>query len=345
MRSVISTLVLAALAAATPKPHCFPYGTATLPKDLSKPHVPLKDWWCPQSMAYGFQGFSYPMEYYDCSAPQNGFEYMRDDFARMKRDFGASIVRMYYPVCTNESVFENAIRAGVANDMAVIFQVWTNFGDGNEEWQQSQQAIYNVLSSETFGPLAPYVVHSADFGSEPVGDGMDGGGDQFLTDLGQFRAVMNAHGIHAGISEDWDRPGIMSGDHGVGLGPIGARVRANSDHCHAHIMPYYLSSNPTVAQAWPYIRQQIAWLARNVQLPTMITETQWAWAPHPYHGGATDVGLAQYTEYWKKFDEECKFFKLNNVGWFLHTWLGEATFDMVYDNGSYVIPHWRPRKC
>ncbi|KAM7194948.1 glycoside hydrolase family 17 protein [Rhypophila sp. PSN 637] len=315
MRLFISTIVAAAALVAAKKPHCFPYGTATLPKDLSKSNVPLKDWWCPKSMAYGFQGFSYPMAYYDCAAPQNGFEYMRDDFARMKRDFGASIVRMYYPVCMNESVFENAIRAGVANDMVVIFQVWTNFGVGND-WQQSQQAIYNVLSSETFGPLAPYV--------------MDGGGDQFVADLGKFRAVMNAHGIPAGISEDWDRPGRMSGDNGTGLGPVGVGVRANSDYVHAHIMPYYLSSNPTVAQAWPYISEQIAWLARNVRLPTMITESQWAWAPHPWHSGASDVVY---------------FFKRYKIGWFIHTWLDEATFDMVFQNGSYVIPDWRPRNC
>jgi hypothetical protein len=119
----------AVVAVGDPQP-CFPYGGATLPKDLSKPQVSLAEWWCPQSMAYGFQGFSYPLEVSDCSDPSNSFEAMSMDFAKMKADFGASIVRLYYPLCLNASVFENAMKAGVANDMAVILQVWTNFGDG-----------------------------------------------------------------------------------------------------------------------------------------------------------------------------------------------------------------------
>ena len=116
--------------APTGKPACFPYGSATLPTDLSKPNVSLADWWCPQSMAYGFQGFSYPLENSDCSDPSNSFSAMNADFARMKADFGATIVRMYYPTCTEASVFRNALQAAVANNMAIIFQVWTNFGDG-----------------------------------------------------------------------------------------------------------------------------------------------------------------------------------------------------------------------
>jgi hypothetical protein len=107
---------------------CFPYGSAILPKDLSPPSVSPKEWRCPPSMAYGFQGFSYPLEEADCSAYSNSFESMNADFSQMKRDFGAKIVRLYYPLCLKASVFENALRAGVANNMAIIFQVWTDFG-------------------------------------------------------------------------------------------------------------------------------------------------------------------------------------------------------------------------
>lgn len=80
-------------------------------------------------MAYGFQGFSYPLEEADCSHNSNGYDTMNTDFAKMKKDFGATIVRMYYPLCLQPSVFENALRAGVSNNMAVIFQVWTDFGN------------------------------------------------------------------------------------------------------------------------------------------------------------------------------------------------------------------------
>ena len=110
-------------------PPCFGVGSATLPKDFSPPDVSLEEWWCEPSMEYGFMGFSYPLEDSDCSAYVNSFESMNADFARMKQDFGASILRMYYPMCLESSVFENALKAGVANDMAIIFQVWTDFGN------------------------------------------------------------------------------------------------------------------------------------------------------------------------------------------------------------------------
>lgn len=77
-------------------------------------------------LAYGFQGFSYPLENKNCSAWENGYEAMYRDFKQMKRDFGASIIRMYYPECTKPTVFENALKAAATNNVAIIFQVWTN---------------------------------------------------------------------------------------------------------------------------------------------------------------------------------------------------------------------------
>lgn len=109
---------------------CFPYGGATLPKDGSAPNMSVEDWWCPQSMAYGFQGFSYPMEDGNCNDVANSYDQINADFAQMKRDFDVSVVRLYYVVCTESIVLQNVLRAAVENNLAVIFQVWTNFGDG-----------------------------------------------------------------------------------------------------------------------------------------------------------------------------------------------------------------------
>lgn len=188
-------------------------------------------------------------------------------------------------------------------------------------------------------------MHSADFGSEPVYDGMDGGGDQFIADLALFRKKLNSYGIRAGISEIWDLPGTMSGEDGSGLAEIGAGVKANSDYCHAHVMPYY-DTSVSVSQAWPYILKQIKWLDQTVQLPTMITETQWAWAHNEGHAvNRPDLSVAQYAQYWDKLDAECATFKKYKVGWFLHTWRGEGTFDIMYENGTYVIPARHFQKC
>lgn len=104
----------------------------------------------------------------------------------------------------------------------------------------------NAVDSAEYGRIAPYVVHSADFGSEPIGDGMDGGGDQFITDLGLFRARMNSCGVPAGISEDWGRPDWISGENGVGLTDLGAEVKANRDYCTRTSCP----STFTTATCW-----------------------------------------------------------------------------------------------
>jgi hypothetical protein len=209
-------------------------------------------------------------------------------------------------------------------------------------WQQSQQAIYNAINDPSVSAIAPYVVHWAEFGSEPVGDGMDQG--NFVNDLGKFRATLNKKGILAGISEDWDRPGTMSGSNGKGLASIGSGVKANSDFAHIHPMPFYHFNDPE-SQAWSYIQSQIAWVKTNVGLPTFVTETQWAWGATDHYPGHTDLGVTQYTNYWKTFDSNCAYFKAQNVGWFLHAWRGEDTFDIINPNGGYIIPNWRPQTC
>jgi exo-beta-1,3-glucanase (GH17 family) len=200
------------------------------------------------------------------------------------------------------------------------------------------------MESDQYGAIAPYVFHSVDFGSEPVGDSVDDGPDQLASDLADFKQKMNSYGVPVGISEDWDRPGTMSTDDGQGLGPIGTKIKAASDYVHAHIMPFY-HGNMNEDETWDYISGQVQWLRQTVDMPTMITETQWAWGPNFHYEDHVDVGVDQYTAYWKKYDDECEFLKANGIGWFIHTWYGEDTFDMLKDDGSYVIPNWKPRKC
>ena len=235
------------------------------------------------------------------------------------------------------------MKAGVANNMAVILQVWFNFGDG-DVWKQSQQAIYDVMEGQ-YAAIAPYVFHSADFGSEPVGDGVDGGGKQFITDLAAFKKRINGYGVAAGISEDWDRPGSMSGSNGQGLSSYGKQIAADSDYEHSHIMPFYhgnLFENAT----WAYISKQLDFYNASLPgVPMMITETQWAWGPTDHYPKHNDVGVSQYTAYWRQYDAACAVFKKYNVGWFLHSWRGEDTFDLVKEDDSYAILNWRPQQC
>lgn len=67
-----------------------------------------------------------------------------------------------------------------------------------ELWRQTQASIYQLFTSSSYAAVAPYVVHSASFGSEPIGDGVGGG--NFVADLKSFKTKMNSFGIPVGQS-------------------------------------------------------------------------------------------------------------------------------------------------
>ncbi|EXJ69867.1 uncharacterized protein A1O5_06939 [Cladophialophora psammophila CBS 110553] len=318
--------------------NCFPFGSASFNGSLEAPNMTRKEWWCPQSMTYGFLGFSYPMEgeCYDDS-----FDRINADLQRQKRDFGASLIRVYLPYCYTTYIWESLIKAAVANDMGVVAQVaWPLNGD-----PKIATSIIEILSNSTYKDVAPYMFHSIEFGTEPIGDQDDG--DNFINDLVNFKAAVRPYGIPVGISEDWDRPGIMCSNYTAGqapgLGPTGKQILPQSDFVHAHIMPYYHGYN--ISGSWNYISEQVHWYKNYTPVPLVISETQWAWELNVLHQGSKDIDTPQYTTFWKTYDENCQFFKKNNVGWFLHAWKWEGTFNMVTPNGSYAIPNWKPQKC
>lgn len=105
----------------------FPLGTSSFPTS-GAPSLSRANWWAPDSELYGFLGFSYPMAVTDCGDATNQFDKINRDFAKMK-SFGATMVRVYAPQCRSVSVWETLVRAGVAQKMGVIVQVWWGFGD------------------------------------------------------------------------------------------------------------------------------------------------------------------------------------------------------------------------
>lgn len=108
-------------------PNCFPFGSATLDTSNAAPSVSRSDWWCPQSMVYGFLGFSYPLE---GGCGDDGYNGINSDFAAQKRDFGATMIRIYLPECYTTEIWNNVLKAAINNNMAVILQVaWPLNGD------------------------------------------------------------------------------------------------------------------------------------------------------------------------------------------------------------------------
>lgn len=56
-------------------------------------------------------------------------------------------------------------------------------------WRRGQRSLYELFENSTYAQIAPYVVYSASFGSEPIGDWVDG--DDFVKDLTLFRTTVS----------------------------------------------------------------------------------------------------------------------------------------------------------
>lgn len=117
---------------------------------------------------------------------------------------------------------------------AVLPQVWWGFEANQSLWKLTADSIVTLLSDPKLGAVAPYVFHSIAFGSEPIGDDVDGGPTQFTADLITFKKRIEPFQIPVTISEDWDRPGIMSGQNWTGLGPVGMEIAPVIDLLHVH---------------------------------------------------------------------------------------------------------------
>lgn len=271
----------------------------------------------------------------------------------MKSQFGATMVRIYAPQCRDDTVWRNLLQAGIANNMAVLPQVWWGFEANQSLWKLTASSIISVLSDANLGKVAPYVFHSIAFGSEPIGDFVDDGPDQFTADLIAFKRSIEPFGIPVTISEDWDRPGIMSGQNWTGLGPVGQEIAPVIDLVHAHIMPYYHADEfPTASTVWPYFETYIPFLKEILPgKPILISQTLWS----SIEGGSHDRGfgnpgenIGNFTLYWDiiQSSKACRFFKKYRVGWFVHAYddSQETGLGMIDDTGHTKL-HFDPRRC
>ncbi|KAL6803360.1 hypothetical protein GGI42DRAFT_342662 [Trichoderma sp. SZMC 28013] len=353
-----------------PNPNCFPFGSqARLNADLQPPHVSREEWWCPQSDFYGFLGFSFPFQF-----TNEDFEVtsISSHMQQMKRQFGATMIRMYIPESYTTQLWENVLEAAILNNMGVVVQVAFPISGNDARSQLSwekvlESTLFETLSNSKYSKIAPYVIYAAEYLNEPVGDcdmcaaGSNGNASApaSLTNLtmgmSNFRKEMNKHGIPAGISEDWDRPYLMSGAPGsdglgVGLGVVGKALEPVLDFIHAHVMAYY--HNIQVDDAWTYTANQVLWYKKYLpQFPLIISEMMWATGYNVLHAGGyitgfaiAEVSVADYTKFWKTVDANCAFLKEHNTAYFIHAWRQQGTLNMLQNDGSVVIPNWKPKK-
>jgi hypothetical protein len=102
-------------------PNCFPFGAeAKLNANLEPPRVSREEWRCPQSDFYGFLGFSFPFQF-----TNEDFEVssISSHMQQMKRQFGATMIRMYIPESYTTQLWENVLEAAILNNMGVVVQV------------------------------------------------------------------------------------------------------------------------------------------------------------------------------------------------------------------------------
>jgi hypothetical protein len=113
--------------------------------------------------------------------------------------------------------------------------IWRKWGFGSDPDADANNTRAALLAEITSNPLAPFVFHSVAFGSEPIGDGADGGLDSFTTDFIAFKAQLAAATsagltIPATISEAWDRSQLESDNK---LTSAGQKLMSAMDLVHA----------------------------------------------------------------------------------------------------------------
>jgi hypothetical protein len=83
----------------------------------------------------------------------DSYERINADLQRQKRDFGASLIRVYLPYCYTTYIWENLIQAAVTNDIGIVAQVaWPLNGDPVRVETSSWLTATNLwFSSKTGG--------------------------------------------------------------------------------------------------------------------------------------------------------------------------------------------------
>ena len=243
--------------------------------------------------------------------------------------------------------------------MGVILLVWWGFGDPNA-WTASKDAMLQVLYSDEWKDVAPYVVHSVAFGSEPIGDNVQGGAEGFVAEYRAFKDALKPLGIPVAISEDWDRESLAQRSEGQDfpstLTALGQEILDTSDIMQLHVMPYYRPDQFSDAynpDMWSYFERYVdSMKAVAGDRQVMITQTQWASQPGGNHArGGGDNGWAgtdvnNFKQYWGMMSDKCGYWKEKEVGWFWHTWSDEFEpyFGLIGEDGRAKID-WKPQVC
>jgi len=298
---------------------CYPNAQAVIPTAVATPDS-LKAWWCDPSTEYAFLGFSYSLE--NCPSAST----MATDFLRMRTDYQARYVRIYFDWCTwnNTNYVTDIINGVIAAKLGVYLSIWFGF-DGGTEWQ-GEIVTYEALVTKN--QQAPWVIRAIAMGSEPIGDGVLPN-DQLAAQMTSMKTALAAFAIPISASDM------------VGALTSAPQVLAASDVLEPHLEPMYSSGQTTGDQAWPAVSGDLKTL-NDLNTGKHIVAVQTGWASNSEeHGGASGVILSVSSEegFFDLLDQHCSDFKSYNAGWLWHTYTddGQVGFGML-DTGRQ--PKW-----
>ncbi|PRP87585.1 hypothetical protein PROFUN_04612 [Planoprotostelium fungivorum] len=336
---------------------CFPMGSASFRDGL--PTANRTEWFCDSDQLFGFLGFSYPMESFDCESDIYSYQHLYTDLSRMKSEFGATFVRTYLPGCRETFVWVNLVKAARDLDMAIIPMLYWDWQRNDTYMYKSEDALMGVFEDPEVGEISPYVIHSVAFGDE-LGEQ----GDYWLPLMKEMKAKLARYDVPITVTDDWDRDIYRKGGK---LNEFGTLVNQLSDLTNAHgeyliynvvdnhlppaVMPYYHADRcPDAYHYWDYFQEQIEFMIDNdLKRPILISQTLWSSS----HEGIHDRGLhdeardlANFETYWNTILDRCLYFKEKKIGWFVHAYDddGEPGMGMI-DHQGQVKMRFHPKRC
>ncbi|KIJ46733.1 glycoside hydrolase family 17 protein, partial [Sphaerobolus stellatus SS14] len=191
------------------------------------PINPLNEWWCDMNDEQGFMGFR-------ISRLCMNSTYLLRDFTRMRTEFNARYIRLYFWCDHATHFFDDVIGAAYEAGIGVYATVRFGF-DGTDQWKKRRD---NIIETIKTNPLAPYVVLSIDVGSEP------------LFDVVYMQQNVHPFDIHVSISEM---------EYGFASTNGSQAILDVADFVHADQLPFFDWDTINATYAWPSVKNATDW--------------------------------------------------------------------------------------
>jgi len=231
------------------------------------------------------------------------------------------------------------VRAARDTSLALIPMIFWDFQQNDNIMREAENAFLGVFNDSQVGSIAPYIIHSVEFGDE-LGEE----GNYWVSRMKDFKSKLSPYSVPITITDDWDRGVYKNGDGS--LSDFGNLTNAISDVTHAHVQPFYHPDQCIDAyHFWDYFLGQLKFISQ-LKPPIFVSQTLWAYNKDGHQRGEHDEAdnMDNYMQYWKTINSNCAVFARMKIGWFFHSYVGEPGLDLIGDNGQPVY-NFVPTRC